>query len=242
MNRGQYLDLIKESINKHGFHITTVHSELVPRYSYTIGLSVSLGFELIFAGGIYFMYEEVLKIINHANKTLQLKKEKVKEFEVKKIGKFSISDVDQSWSKLTMLGTYDYFQLDEIKAYQIKPITPKLTLTLDIPDMKIKWEGNLNPIWQWLKNEWKYPIPQNSKVVTNLDVLRGNKVTEIMRWKQNEWEGFAGAGPDVKKEDIRIVPVGTILALDSSLISITELEIGKGLWRENESKTWNSWG
>jgi hypothetical protein len=63
-----------------------------------------------------------------------------------------------------------------------------------------------------------------------------------MRWEEDEWEMFAGSGPDVEKNDIRVVSLGTILGIDSTLLSAVDLKIGEGLWRTDRDSDWNEWG
>ena len=48
-------------------------------------------------------------------------------------------------------------------------------------------------------------------------------------------------GEDVKEEDIMIVPLGTILGIDSTLTPILNLTIGQGLWRDNKDSNWQDW-
>ena len=53
---------------------------------------------------------------------------------------------------------------------------------------------------------------------------------------------FAGSGPDVEKNDIRVVSLGAILGIDSALLSAVDLKIGEGLWRTDRDSDWNEWG
>jgi hypothetical protein len=87
---------------------------------------------------------------------------------------------------------------------------------------------------------WSYPVPSKSVAGTNLAALRGERITEAMRWEEDEWELYAGAGPDVAKEAMRVVPLGTLLAADMSLEAVVSLRIGEGLWRDADS-AWHSW-
>jgi hypothetical protein len=77
--------------------------------------------------------------------------------------------------------------------------------------------------------------------VTNLDALRGKPITEAVRWEENEWELFAGAGPDVEDHDIRIVSLGTLLGSDRSIEVVAGLAVGEGLWRHPADLKWQPW-
>ncbi len=138
-----------------------------------------------------------------------------------------------------MLGVYDFFNIEHIEAYQIIP--EEKNQLMDVPDMSETWDIN-DPIWKWLEKEWPYGIPQRSIAITNFMALKGECITELTRWEENEWEMFAGAGPDVEEEDIRIVPFGTLLGIDPSLETSINLEIGKGLWRDSKDHEWTEWG
>jgi hypothetical protein len=240
-NKDQFLALIQSNVDKYGYHVTIVYSELEPRYAYTIGLTKIFGFELIFAGGCFFMEDQLFIIFDAIVKELR------REMDVKNIGvaisnlgSFSLSKVDPSWSKIMMLGVFDYYKTTHIETFQIIPDSNHRTL--DVPDMTQKWNTFSSPIWQWLALEWDYAVPKNSTVVTNLDALYGKAITEVMRWEKNEWEMFAGTGPDVEKIDIRVVSLGTLLGIDKSLYSALQLKVGKGLWRNSILSEWNQWG
>jgi hypothetical protein len=61
-----------------------------------------------------------------------------------------------------------------------------------------------------------------------------------VRWDEENWELFAGAGPDVSKDELRVVPLGTLVAADPSLVAVINLEVGAGLWRDDISG-WHPW-
>ena len=63
--------------------------------------------------------------------------------------------------------------------------------------MSQTWSPQSEPVWGWLAEDWNYPVPEKSIAATNLDALRGKPITEVMRWEEEEWEMFAGAGPDI---------------------------------------------
>ena len=235
-NKEQFLNLIRSDIEKYGYHITIVNSPIEPRYAYTIGLSTLFNFELILAGGIYYLKEDLFQIFDAIVKELE---EGDKTVINSSLGSFSLIDVDNSWSKLTMLGALNYYKIDAIKALQILPDPDHFTL--DIPDMSNHFDIS-EPVWQWLVRKWSFNVPESSTVITNINSLKGEPVTEMMRWEDDEWQMFAGPGPDVKKSDIRVVSLGTMLGIDNSLLSALSIKIGKGLWREDSNSKWNDWG
>jgi hypothetical protein len=107
--------------------------------------------------------------------------------------------------------------------------------------MREPWSPEAHPIWRWIEAPWTHPVSSKSAAVTNLDALRGHPVTEVVRWEDEEWEMFAGAGPDIAQSDIRRVPLGMMIVLDETLTPALGLKIGEGLWRDETRGEWNPW-
>jgi hypothetical protein len=233
------LDRIRENIARSGHHVYVVLGRATPRFAYTIGISESLGVELILAGAVLYMKDEVLKIINGT--AAQLKAQRDREvFEVTGQGLFTLRKADASWTTALMLGAFDYYQKRDIPALQIVP--DKAYWTVDVPDMSVPWSATTAPVWRWLYEPWAYPVPKDSTAATNLAALRGDRITEVTRWEEDEWEIFAGAGPDVTEEQMRVVPLGTLLGTDQSLVASVHLAVGEGLWRDAEpGSEWHPW-
>jgi len=143
-----------------------------------------------------------------------------------------------SWASLLMLGATDFYQRSDIPALQVAP--DDAHMTIDVPNMAVAWSPQSAPLWQWLKEPWTFSVPSDSEAVTDLDALRGFSVTEACRWEENYWELFAGAGPEVPKEEKRVVGLGMLLAADPSLAPILDLKIGDGIWREDDLE-WHVW-
>lgn len=235
----QALDRIRENITRKGHHIYSVAGGgATPRFAYTVGVSESIGFELILAGAIFYYLNDVTQIIN--DMAARLKARLAQDvFEVSGQGSFFLRKAHVSWARALMLGAMDYYRVDELPALQIVP--DKSHWTIDVPDMSTPWSATTEPVWRWLFEPWTYPVPEASTVTTNLAALRGERITEAMRWEEDEWELFAGAGPDVTEEERRVVPLGTLLGADSSLQCVVDLKIGSGLWRDGASD-WHPWG
>lgn len=237
--RKEALDLIWGNIERHGLHIYVVSGGPEPRFAYTIGLSERVGTELVLAGAISYLAEDVLHIINHiAAKMTSADAARGTIFDLGSLGSFSLRPVDGSWSRTLLLGALDFYQCDQIPGMQIIP--DKAHWTIDIPDLNVPMQKDTRSAWRWFHEQWTYSVPSASVGVTNLDALRGGRITEVVRWEEDEWEIFAGAGPDVPKEEVRIVPIDVLIAADRSLLPILELGIGEGLWRDSSSG-WHRW-
>ena len=156
------------------------------------------------------------------------------------LGHFSLVKVHPSWAQLLLLGAFAYYKQPTLCVWQIVPDAAHHTA--EVPAMAQAFDAVAQPVWQWLTQPWEYPIPIESMAVTNLRVLAGAKATEVMRWEVEEWEIFAGAGPDIPKAEMRIVSLGTLLGIDASLQVVLDLEVGKGVWRDSLTLDWQPWG
>jgi hypothetical protein len=233
------LDRIRENIAQRGHHTYLVSGGPEPRFAYTIGLSETLGSELILAGASFYLNDEVADIVDGI--ALQIKLRGVGEastFEIGSYGSFALRKAHTTWTKALMLGALDFYHVSAVSALQIVPDSAHQTI--DVPKLTEPWSASTEPVWKWLHEPWTYPVPPESSATTNLVVLRGERITEAMRWEEDEWELFAGAGPDVPKDELRVVPLGTLIAADGSLEPIVSLPIGAGLWRDAVSE-WHEW-
>jgi hypothetical protein len=232
------LEHIRENITRYGLHVYVVISDVTPRFAYTIGLSESVGVELILAGAVFYMKDEVLQIIEAIASELKTAHER-RTFEVTGLGSFSLRQVHATWAAEFILGAFDYYQKRDIEALQIVP--DEVHWTLDVPDMTAPWSATEEPVWRWLREPWTFPVPKDSTALTDLAALQGEPVTEAARWEEDYWELFAGCGPDVPKDEQRVVALGTLVAADPSLAAVMKLEVGAALWRDGHSE-WLPWG
>ena len=238
-DRERALSNIRESIVRNGYHLYVVSGGMQPRFAYTIGLSPKIGKELILAGAVIYMYEAVTQIIKEVAEMLisdpVLERS---EHRIDPHGSFTFRHVDPSWAKTLMLGALDFYQKPEVAALQIVP--DKEHWTVDVPNMTTAWSPDVSPVWRWLKEPWSYRVPASSHATTDLDALRGAAVTEACRWEEDYWELFAGAGPEIQDEQKRVVPLGTLLGADPSLLPVIDLPVGEGIWRKEHSD-WHIW-
>jgi Domain of unknown function (DUF4262) len=230
---------IRRNIAKHGFHTYFVTGGGAPHYAYTIGLSESLGAELILAGAYYYDVDEVSIIIkNVAGKLRSAHTGQIQQMEAGVPGTFTLGKVDESWEKRLMAGVFDYYRVSAFDAYQILPDAEHWTI--EIPNLSRPWTSESVPAWRRANEPWPYPVPRTSVALTDVGALQGKRITEVMRWEPDEWEMFAGAGPDIAEAERRVVPLGVLLAADLSLLPAVDLSVGTGLWRDAQSE-WHPW-
>ena len=234
------LNEIRQNIIQYGVHIYCVVGGCTPRFAYTIGLSESLGAELILPATYFYELNEVSKVIKSVIAGLQPTVAwETRVIESASWGTFTLRKVHMDWAKALMLGVFHYYQVEAIQAYQ----PDAAHWTNEVPDLSQSWSVDLAPAWRWQYEEWPYPVPRNSMALTDLGALRGERITEVMRWEEDEWEIFAGWGPDIPDTQNRGVPLGVLLAADSSLLPAVDLPIERGLLRDEEVESeWRPWG
>jgi hypothetical protein len=230
------LDLIRGNIEKHGFHIYVVSQRIAPRFSYTIGLSRLVDAELVLAGAIYYMGDDVVVIINEIADMLRREPGR-RSFSVRDLGCFSLQPVDESWKSILMLGALDYYQDRSMAAWEVVPDANHWTN--DVPDLTRPWSQESEPVWQWLRVSWPHAVPENSSAVTDLGALRGKSIRNAARWEEDQWEMFSSDEPE--KSEVRIVPLATMLALDKTLLPVVGLEVEEGIIRDNAEDAWQAW-
>ena len=239
-NKEAAIERIRKNISTHGHHVYLVVGAACPRFAYTIGLSPSIGYELILAGAAFYTADEMSLVLNNiAAQLRRIPESHTSRFELESKGVFTLGEVDDSWASKMLLRVFDYYKVSKVRARQVIPDTSHSTI--DVPNLSEPWNEASEPVWRWFEKPWEYPASKQSQAVTNLEALKGKRITEAVRWEENEWELFAGAGCDVKEEDIRVVPLGVLLGADQSLEDVLGLEVGKGIWRDANELKWQQW-
>src|SRR5215831_1075095 len=101
------LDLIREHIARSGHHIYVVSGGEIPRFAYTIGVSESIGAELVLAGASFYSNDDVVAILNEI--VAQVKRDRrALKFEVAGAGSFTLRKAHASWATSLMRGALDY--------------------------------------------------------------------------------------------------------------------------------------
>src|SRR5437763_5985394 len=102
------LEEIREHIARKGHHVYVVVGAVIPRYAYTIGVSESIGAELILAGASFYGNDDVVDILNDI--AAQLKRDReILRFEVDGQGAFTLGKAHESWAMGFMRGAVDYY-------------------------------------------------------------------------------------------------------------------------------------
>ncbi|HEV2889970.1 MAG TPA: DUF4262 domain-containing protein [Frankiaceae bacterium] len=240
--RRRVLESIRANVARTGHHVTLVHGGRTPRFAYSIGLTERGLPEVVLAGATSLGGKAVKRALDEAVAASRSGGGSLAAggaVEVPGVGAFEVGSVDPSWARRLLLGVRDYYDRDDPSALQLVP--EGAVRTIDVPDMSRAWDPAREPVWRWLDDASDLPVAPDAVAVTNLDALRGSPISEAARWEEDQWEMFAGAGPDVPPDDVRVVPLATLLAFDPSLEPVTRLEVGRAL-RRDPPGPWESWG
>ncbi len=242
-DKDAFLEKISNNIDRYGFHITLVTGREHPRYAYSIGLEKVLGYELIFAGGVFYLADQLTRLFNSIYTHLMGCKGFDPENHRLTLGDFgeiSLVKTDNSWVEHTFFSYFAYYKTENTPfVYQILPNIGHRTC--DIPTMDKPLDEN-DIVWKWLKHAWNLPIPKTSSVLVDLNGLMGKPITEVSRWEADEWEMFTEDPETIDKSQKRVVPFAVMLGMDESINEAMRIPIGRGLYRESKSEAWQDWG
>ncbi|KAB2896748.1 MAG: DUF4262 domain-containing protein [Kofleriaceae bacterium] len=237
--RQEALQRIRLNIARHGHHVYLVSGGgPIPRFAYTIGLSETVGAELVFAGGAAFVNEELVHIVNRIAEGRRCDRALDAVFALDALGTFTLRAADTTWVRGLLLGATDYYGRD-VRAFQIVPDDEHLTI--DVPDMRHRWTPAAEPAWRWHHEAWRFAIPSDSIAATTIAALQGEPIVEATRRDEARWELLADDAAAVKPADVRFVPLGIFLGVDDALASIVELAPEEGLRRDGPRDPWRRW-
>jgi len=228
--REQWLELVGQNIERHGYHVTVVQQSEVPRFAYTIGLRDSLGFELVLPGAVSLLRQDALRMIRAARDGTTV---------VPEVGEFALGAVHPSWQDPLLLGALDVHGAEHVPARQVIPLGD--LRTYDVPDLAQPWDARRERVWRWLHEPWDLPVPIDAKAVSDVEALRGAPITQAMRREDDTWELFSRDSETFPKEEVRIVPLGGLVGFDPTLEPVLDLPLEKGLLRDPPGP-WRPWG
>ena len=232
------LRLIQRNITEFGYHTYLISGGPTPRFAYTIGLSDTVGSEIVLAGAALFSAKQVKQIVDTLA-ALVRRGDTPSDAAVGSLGRFRIAEVCEQWARPMMLGAYGFFGDREPQFWQAVP--DENHSTIDVPHMARPWTGDSNGAWRWQFEEWPFSVSRKSTAMTNLAALRGSRVTEVARWEEDQWELFAGPSTEIKDDEARAVALGTLLGADKTLEVAVELPVGGAVWRDEDGGPWHAW-
>lgn len=225
--KGSVGQTISENIHRSGYHVVVVSGGATPRWAYTIGLSETKGRELLFAGGVSYLKDEMLELIAGVAKSEVDLAACQGPTEIPSL-LVDVVPVGPTWSDRLMIGVKGYYGAPKL-ALQV---VPRQGRTIDTPRTGVPYDIDAAGPFRWLEGEWPYPVPRGSEVMVDVRVTTGAAVTEVGRWEQDYWEMFSVPREEIDKSKARLLPLGVLLATDPTLAAATELAVGESATRE----------
>lgn len=219
---------IANNIRRYGYHTVVVApGGATPRWAYTIGLSETKGRELLFAGCVSYLKDEMLELIDRVAKSDLDFEGCVGAAEIPSLS-VNVIPVDPTWSERLMIGVNGYYGASRLALQMV----PTKNRTIDTPRTDIPYSVATAGAFRWLEGEWPYPVPVNSEVMVDVGVTTGGTILEVGRWEDNYWEMFSVPREKIDKSKARLVPLGVLLAFDPALVFVTNLAVGESATRE----------
>lgn len=213
---------IAENIERYGYHAVVVAGGATPRWVYTIGLCETVGVELLFAGGVYYLKDEVLELVEQVSKSSFNHAECSQAQRIASLG-VDVVKVDAGWSERLLLGVHGYYGT-------MKPalqIVPQKHRTIDTPRADLAFRPETAGGFRWLDEPWPYGIPPKSEAMVDIGIAFGHPAIYAARWEQDYWEIFSVPQSEIDREKARLMPLGTLLAVDPTLEDVAALSVGE---------------
>jgi len=203
---------ISDVIKNKGYYICSVFQEACPRFSYTIGLYQTLGYELVVAGLCLIDVNDVPNLIKCA-----VNGEEYIESLSGSTLPVELRDADSTWATAMARWAVRYYNSENIR---LKQILVGDNLTIDTPNMRYSYNDIINNPWQYLVEDWPYPVPENSQAYCDSGIISGEKILSISRYEDDYWEISSGIGFDSRAKILPIAVIMEKFGLDTEIISM----------------------
>ncbi|MBO9531828.1 MAG: DUF4262 domain-containing protein [Solirubrobacteraceae bacterium] len=231
---------IAEAIARTGWLSLTVVGAPAPTWRYTVGLTELDLPEVLVAGSAAYSNDELDALLQTVadglrTRTIGADAQGVSTDNVE----FDLVPVHASWVERLAIQAVRYYDGREVRVVQVVPSEA----WVDVPQTSAGFDVNAEPAWRWLEEKWPYPCDERTLVLADRDVLRGNRIDEAIREFEADGSGswWSMRIPEEEippDEPMRMVPIGTLLALDPSLEVVLELAAGQFAVRDVGSNNW----
>jgi hypothetical protein len=211
---------IAANIERYGYHAVVVAGGATPRWVYTIGLCETVGVELLFAGGVYYLKDEVLELMEQVSKSSFNDAECSQAQRIASLG-VEVVKVDAGWSERLLLGVQGYYGTMK-PALQIVPLNYR---TIDTPRADLPFSRETAGGFRWLDEPWPYDIPAKSEAMVDIGIAFGHPAIYAARWEEDYWEIFSVPQSEIDREKARLMPLGALLASDPTLEEVVTLSV-----------------
>jgi len=232
LRRAFALRRTRECVTRHTHDQYAFEGPLHPRVVFTRGLGSRVGLELVMAGGADLSTSEVGSLVRRVAGRIGRHPDLTTWIDLGPVGRVRLGACDPSWIRRLTLGSSD-----PDSPVETRQIVPEDSLrTIDVPALDRPWCPVTEPIWARLDDQWPFTVPRRSTVETDLDALHGDRVTYISRREHDRWGMFCR--PIRAVDEVRTVPLQTLLGADPSLSVALALDVGQELQRPRSDAGW----
>jgi hypothetical protein len=215
-----------------------------PPWYYTVGLNRESAVpELVLAGTTVLLRDAVQTALNELADKIRTSDTELRPgsvLDAGDIGLVELRAIHPSWATHLLLGAIDYYDGRDFEALQIVPPTA----FVDTPNLAEAYDADREPSWRWLTEPWPFAIPPETLAITDTSALAGRPITVVNHNRPAEddvpWEFYA-TQEDLTEDILRLVPVGTLVAIDPTLADVLDLEPGTWAERETETGSWDAY-
>jgi hypothetical protein len=233
---------IADAMARNGYLQFTVVGAPLPSWRYTVGLT-ELGLPEVLVAGTAAYADGVLDaVVRAVSSHLRSGEVSADEFTLQ-VGDLEVDVVDAhpSWVERLAVQAANYYDARVVRAVQVRPSGR----WVDVPDASVAFDPVAEPAWRWLEDDWAYPVDERTRALVDLAALQGHRIVEVIHerepdgtdsWTMRVDEEHAPAdGP------MRLVPFGTMFALDPSLVATLDVDAGEFAVRDDEPPGWRVW-
>lgn len=233
---------ITDAIRRTGLFAVTVVAGPTPRWQYTIGLTQAGLPEVVVAGSAAYRDATLDALLRSVGSGLlagayapDARGLRVEGVDV------DLMPVHVSWAQRLLVVAATYHERPAVDAVQAVPSGG----WIDIPRTSVPLDLSIERPWRWLDDEWPYACSSRTRVFTDLDVLRGSPIVEVIHEREpgglNSWTMRAHAAAAGAEQEGRVVPIGTVLAIDPTVALTLDLKPGEFAVRDGPQADWQAW-
>lgn len=226
----------KPVIAREGFLLYWVFGGPTPQWYYTVGLNTAgAAPELVLCGTTVLLRDDLQAALSDLADRVRSSDAHLRSggaVEAGALGTVKLVPVHPSWAAHLLLAAID------CEALQVVP-----TVTFrDTPNLSNPYDADREPAWRWLTEPWPFSLAPETLAIADMSALHGEPITVVNHHRGEEapWEFLADDGAP-NGDALRLVPVGTLVAIDPTLEDVLELEPGTWAERKTASGAWEAY-
>jgi len=230
---------ITDAIRRTGLFSLGVVAGPTPTWRYTVGLTEAGLPEVLIAGSAAYRDATLDALLRSVGTGLLTGAHRTDARGLRVEGvDFDLMPVHVSWAKCLVVHAASYYERPVVDAVQAVPSAG----WIDVPRTSLPLDLSIERPWRWLDDEWPYACSPRTQVFTDLQVLGGHPIVEVIHEREpGGLDSWTMRAPAVAEDEGRIVPMGTVLAIDPTVALTLDLEPGEFAVRDAPQTDWQTW-